>query len=163
MNNRVLVLSVLLVLGCGLSSLYAQKTNVTTGGTATGNGGSITYSVGQIVCTNSTDPGGASIAAGVQQPYEISVLSGIEKIIDVYPDLSVYPNPTADYLILSINGAVKTGYCARLYDSHGRLISKKEVTANKTKINMQGLGSAGYLLKLTKDNKQIKVFRIIKK
>ena len=151
------------MLGCGVSTLYAQDSKLATGGTASGNGGTVSYSVGQIVYTRSIGTNGVSVLAGVQQPYEISVMTGVEKNLNNSIGLSVYPNPTADYLVLSFDGVVKTQYCARLYDTHGRLIRKKKIADNKTKIAMKDLGSASYFLKVTQDNKQVKTFRIIKK
>lgn len=53
--------------------LSAQSSVVPTGGTASGNGGTVTYTVGQIAAQNNSD-GTTSISEGVQQPYEIQTI-----------------------------------------------------------------------------------------
>ena len=93
--------SALLVFGLGLTGLQAQESINATGGIASGSGGSMSYSVGQIVYTTNTGTNG-SVAQGVQQPYEISAVIGIEEFNGINLYVSVYPNPTSDYLTLSI-------------------------------------------------------------
>ena len=71
---------------------FAQSDIVPMGGTATGNGGTVTYTIGQIA-VQSYGEGSTSISEGVQQPYEIQTIG-----IDNYPGITlnamVYPNPT---------------------------------------------------------------------
>ena len=87
-----------LLLGIGLTA-KAQQANPAAGGDATGSGGSVAYSVGQIVYTTHTGTTG-SVAQGVQQPYEISVVLGIENsLIDL--DINAYPNPTTQKQIIN--------------------------------------------------------------
>ena len=65
-----------------LGTAVAQNAVVPVGGTASGNGGTVTYTVGQIAVQTNSD-GTASISEGVQQPYEISVVG-----VDEYPSMS---------------------------------------------------------------------------
>jgi hypothetical protein len=37
-------------------------------------------------------------AQGVQQPYEISVVTAIEKALDILLEMVVYPNPATDFV-----------------------------------------------------------------
>lgn len=66
------------------------------GGTATGNGGTVTYTIGQIA-VQSYGEGCIRIFEGAQQPYEIQTIG-----IDNYPSITlnamVYPNPTTSNL-----------------------------------------------------------------
>ncbi|MGC8754863.1 MAG: hypothetical protein ACP5QJ_07625, partial [Thermosulfidibacteraceae bacterium] len=78
MRHKKLKLSAVLLLGLGLTGLQAQESVNATGGNASGNGGTVAYSVGQVVYTTNTGTNG-SVAQGVQQPFEISVVSGIEE------------------------------------------------------------------------------------
>ena len=55
----------------------AQESVNAYGGDAKGSGGTVAYSVGQIVYTTHTGATG-SVAQGVQQAYEISVVTGIK-------------------------------------------------------------------------------------
>lgn len=69
-NNKKTV--ALLLLGFGITTAQAQQATTATGGNASGSGGPVAYSVGQVVYTTNTSSNG-SVAQGVQQPYEISI------------------------------------------------------------------------------------------
>ena len=53
--------------------IYSQETIPTSGGEATGSGGSSSYSVGQMVYTTNTS--GGTVTQGVQQSIELFTLS----------------------------------------------------------------------------------------
>ncbi len=161
MRHKKIKLCAVLLLGLGLTRLQAQEAIPASGGNATGNGGSASYSVGQVVYTTNTGTNG-SAAQGVQQPYEISVVTGIEVAKDINLFFSVYPNPATDFLTLKIEGTVETKYIASLYNINGKLILAKKVGDNETTIPMGNLMPATYFLKVTEGDKEIKTFKIIK-
>ena len=70
----------LLIPLCTLLSapIFAQKNTVASGSVAIGAGGTVSYSIGQTDFIAATG-GGGRITQGVQQPYEIFVVTGIEK------------------------------------------------------------------------------------
>lgn len=78
--------------------LLSQNAIPATGGNASGSGGSVSYSVGQVTYLINTGTSG-SVAQGVQQPYEISVVTGIEEASGIELEFSVYPNPASDFAI----------------------------------------------------------------
>ncbi|HPB24672.1 MAG TPA: T9SS type A sorting domain-containing protein [Bacteroidales bacterium] len=139
----------------------AQQATVTAGGNASGTGGSASYSVGQIVYTTNTGANG-SVAQGVQQPFEISVVTGIKQAEDINLICSAYPNPATEVLILSVENYNNEKLFYQLYDVYGNLLESKIVTNSKTPISLESLAPELYFLKLTDDNKEIKVFKIIK-
>jgi hypothetical protein len=61
---------ILFVTGIGITCLQAQEAIPASGGNGSGNGGSVSYSIGQVVDATYTGLSG-SVAQGVQQPYEI--------------------------------------------------------------------------------------------
>ena len=72
---RKFLLSVTIVLfTTGLTVATAQESVSASGGEASGSGGSVSYSVGQLFYRIHTGTTG-SVAEGVQQPYEISVIT----------------------------------------------------------------------------------------
>ena len=71
--------------------MQAQNTIPAIGGTATGSGGSVSYTIGQIVFNIFSGSDG-TIAQGVQQPYEISIIK--ENSENTSFEITVYPNPT---------------------------------------------------------------------
>ncbi|PHR71933.1 MAG: hypothetical protein COA67_05610 [Lutibacter sp.] len=142
----------------GLGGLHAQESPIATGGEATGTGGTASYSVGQVVYTTATGTNG-SVAQGVQQPYEISTTLGINET-SINLEMSVYPNPTTDYLTLKVE---KTGGLTfQLYDLQGKVITNKKVNSATTTVAMENLPTATYFLNVVKNNQIIKTFKIIK-
>ena len=156
---KKLVLSILIVI-VGVP-LIAQEAIPAAGGDATGSGGSVSYSVGQMVYTTNTGTNG-SVAEGVQQPYEISVVVGIEQAKDINLICTAYPNPTTDLLILEVEGAANEKFLFQLFDIMGKLLVSNKIIDNKTTISMANLAPAIYFLKVTDHQKVVKTFKIIK-
>jgi hypothetical protein len=142
----------------GLGGLHAQESPTAAGGEATGTGGTVSYSVGQVVYTTNTGTNG-SVAQGVQQPYEISTTLGINET-SINLEMSIYPNPTTNYLTLKVEDNSNLSY--QLYDLQGKVIENKKVNANYTTITMEGLPTATYFLKVTNNKQAVKTFKIIK-
>lgn len=141
--------------------VFGQESINSAGGESIGSSGSVSYSIGQIVySTNSTTTG--SEAQGVQQPYEISMLD-IEEFDDLNLSAFIYPNPTEDYLILDLKGFDVSTLNYQLFDMTGRVIQSDGIKTEQTKISMQGLPSATYLIKVNDGNKHKRTFRVIKK
>jgi len=163
MKHKKIKLSVILLLGLGLTGLYAQETIPATGGNTSGSGGSVSYSVGQIAYKTYIGVN-ASIAEGVQQPFEISVVTGIKEDKGINLSVSAYPNPTIDYLTLEVD--VLTMFnnqkiLYQLYDMNGKLLQNKRITDKQTSIIMSNLLPATYFVKVIQGNKEVKTFKII--
>ena len=158
MKHKKTIVSVSFLLLGIIGGLYAQESPTAAGGEATGTGGTSSYSVGQVVYTTATGTNG-SLAQGVQQPYEISVTIGIKET-SINLELSVYPNPTTDYLTLKVDDFETLNF--QLIDLQGKIIANKKVTNATTIIKMEELAKALYFLNVTKNNKVVKSFKIIK-
>ena len=161
MKHKRLKIRTILLLGLGLTGLNAQESINATGSNASGAGGSVTYSVGQVVYTTSTGTNG-SIVHGVQQPFEISVVSGFEEVKGINLSISAYPNPTTDYLTLRINEFDPSNLSCQLYDMQGKLLQSEKITGNQTRIVMSDFVPAIYFVKVMKGDKEVKTFKIIK-
>lgn len=158
MKHKKVKLSVLL-LGLGLTA-QAQQAITTTGGNASSSGGSISYSVGQIVYKANSGSSG-SVAQGVQQPYEISILLGIEDN-SINLKLTAYPNPTSNFLTLNASNAKLSTLNFELYDISGKLIESRKIISTSETISMENLPNATYFLKVNNNNNEVKIFKIIK-
>ena len=101
------------------------------------------------------------MAEGVQQPYEISVVTGFE-YGDINIICSVYPNPVIDFLTLDVEFSELGNLYYQLYDINGKQLVSKKPTSNRTYIEMAKLAPATYFLKVTDHQKVVKVFKIIK-
>lgn len=161
MKHKRLKLSAVLLLGLGLTGLQAQTSVNATGTNASGSGGTVSYSVGQVVYTTNTGASG-SVAQGVQQPFEISVVTGLEEAKGINLSVTAYPNPTTDYLTLSISEFEISNLTYQLYDISGKLLQSEKITGNQTNIVMSNLVPANYFVKVIAGNQLIKEFKIIK-
>jgi len=141
--------------------IQAQTTVPGSGGNATGSGGSVSYTVGQVVYTIAEGSNGSAVQ-GVQQPFEISVVTGIEEAKDISLEIVVYPNPATDFVKLQIKNYEVENLRFQLYDINGSLLQDNKVEGNETSIVMSNYMSATYFLKVTDNNKVIKTFKIIK-
>jgi hypothetical protein len=151
----------LLLLGLVITTVQAQQGITVTGGSASGSGGTAAYSVGQVFYTTSTGTGG-SVAQGMQQAYEIATILGLEER-QISLNMVAYPNPTTDYLTLSIGNTELSSLRFQLYDGTGKLIESKKITSTSETIEMGSLASALYFLKVVNNNKEVKTFKIFKK
>jgi len=88
---------VLLVL-FSASSAMAQQGIVSGGGEGSGTGGSVSATCGQVFYSSTQ-----GVSQGLQQPYEIFVVSSIESAQHISLSVKAYPNPTTDYLILAFD------------------------------------------------------------
>jgi hypothetical protein len=140
--------------------MYSQENIPASGGEATGSGGSSSYSVGQLVYTTNT--GSGTVTQGVQQSVELFTLSNPE-LTTVNLTAVTYPNPTSDYMVLTISDANLTDLSYVLYDIHGRTVSLGQATQSNTQIDMQSLATGTYVLKVNQNNQELKTFKIIKK
>ena len=143
--------------------LQAQHTITTSGGEASGEGGTVSYTIGQVSYGTHTGTAG-SVAEGIQQPYEISVVIGIEES-GINLNMAAYPNPVTDHLILKISDdtSYERRLTATLYDMKGSLIKQQIVVNNETTIDMADQKAGIYFLKISGENqKEIKTFKIIK-
>ncbi|MCD4833850.1 MAG: T9SS type A sorting domain-containing protein [Bacteroidales bacterium] len=161
MKNK-LKLSLVILLFLGLNNIQAQETIPTTGGEASGGGGSASYTVGQVFYTVNVGTNGNSIAQGVQQPYEISVVTGIYEAKDINLSVSAYPNPTTNYLTVKVENYETENLTLQLYDMQGKLLQSEKITGNQTSIVMSNFVPATYFVKIIQGNKEVKVFKIIK-
>ena len=157
MQHKKTIMSIAFLL-LGLGGLNAQESPTAAGGEATGTSGTTSYSIGQVVYTTNTGSNG-NVAQGVQQPYEISTTVGINETT-INLEMSVYPNPTTNYLTLKTEDNTNLSY--QLYDIQGKVIEAKKVNSNATNISLEGKPTATYFLSVMKENKPVKTFKIVK-
>ena len=161
MRHKRSKLIAVLLLGLGITGIQAQNVIPASGGNASGSGGSASYTIGQMVYTTHTGTNG-SVAQGVQQPFEISVVSAIEEAKGITLECAVYPNPATDILTLKVENVDLSTLTFQLYDMQGKLLESKKVEGRLTNIGMSNLAPANYFLKVTEGNKELRTFKIVK-
>lgn len=141
--------------------IAAQKAVLATGSNATGSNGSVSYSVGQIDYYNKGS--NSQIMEGVQQAYEITTLSTSETLTADKKDILLYPNPFKDFVFLDFTTNDYKNSEYQLFDSSGKLLKEEKIKESKSEFNFSELPSAMYIIRVNKDGKNIKTFKIIKK
>ncbi len=147
--------------GFSMSISSAQEVIPASGGNAEGSGGSVSYSIGQMFYMTHEGTTG-SVSEGVQQPYEISAITGIEEAEGIALVVSAFPNPVTDFLILRVDQYNLENLNFHLFDINGRMVKNGKVIGHETIIDMGNLSRTTYLLRLLDNEKEIKTFRIIK-
>ena len=112
------------IIVCLLSLAFnanAQESTNSSGGTFLNSDGNVSFSVGQTVYTTYHGENG-SIEQGVQQPYKISTITGL-KNETIKLEFEVFPNPTNDYLKLTVNNNEFRSLNFQLIDINGNLIN----------------------------------------
>jgi hypothetical protein len=167
-KRRIKYLGVLALLtfAFSLCTVYAQTSINTTGGSVSGSGGSVSYSVGQVVYTTNTETSG-SVAQGVQHAYEIFEITEdpvpfheIRKGINL--SVVAYPNPTTDYLQLTVASENMKELSYQLYDMKGTLLQNEKITGNQARIVMSHFVPANYVVRVVQGSKDVKTFKVIK-
>jgi hypothetical protein len=153
-------LSIILVM-LAYSTIQAQNGIVTTGGNAANQNGSASYSVGQVEYTTITGSSGTA-TQGVQQPYEFYIITEIKGYEHITLDMSVYPNPVKDHLVLTMKGSAAGDFSYELFDQMGKCLQKGEISSEETNISMQSYARSTYCLRVFNNKKEVKIFKIIK-
>jgi opacity protein-like surface antigen len=166
MRNVTQKVMVALLFSMGITAMQAQTSINATGGNASGSGGSVNYSVGQVAYQTNTGTSG-SVTEGVQQPFEISVVTGIDGTEGINLSVTTYPNPVIDNLTLSIEGDNKTSYdlsrmSFQLLDMRGNLLLKENISVKQTTLDMGNFVPATYFLKVFRGEREVKTFKIIR-
>lgn len=159
MNRKRIVSCILFLSLIGLNQIFAQENINSTGGKATGVNGTVTYTVGQTVFNTSSSASG-TVLEGVQQPYEIFTITGIE-LIRINLHLKVFPNPTTNILNLIVENLDKE-LSYQLFNIDGKMLKYEKIDYKETQIEMWGLEPASYFLRVIERDQIVKSFKIIK-
>jgi hypothetical protein len=147
------------IFGLQIGLVAAQESTSSSGGDAVGNGGTLSFTVGQIVYTTNTGSNGNS-AQGVQHAYEIFTVGTPESILDRV--FAIYPNPTTDGVTLTVSNWQSQDLKYLVFDLSGKLLFSGEIAESKTHISLHNYPSAPYLIHIVDEAKRIKTFRIAK-
>ena len=152
---------VLFLLVLGLIG-QAQESIPASGGNALGSGGSASYTISQVAYSTQIGSNG-SVSQGAQQPFEISVTLGLIEAKGITLRCTVYPNPTSKSVTLNIENYDIENLSYLIFDLNGRSISNNKISSNETFISMENLAATTYFIKIMDLNKELKIFKIIKK
>lgn len=139
--------------------LYPQQV-VTTGGDHHQNSsGSISYTIGEIAIE--TYSGTTNILSqGFHQTHLIAI--AIKELKDLKFEITVFPNPTKDFVLLKIPIENIIGLQYKIYDIHGKLLQNKILKENETEISFANFSPSTYFIKVSDGSKVLKTFKIVK-
>lgn len=141
-----------------------METIIASGNNASGSSGTVSYSIGQVFYTYMGLESSYSITQGVQQLEKDKNL-GIPEVDKPTTEIYVFPNPTTDYVNVSLKGTelenLDRSY--KLYDIQGRLLKQNTISQTETQVSLSNLSSSIYILVVYVDNKVLKSFKILKK
>ncbi len=146
--------------GLNLTAVHAQEAATVAGGDASGSGGTASYSVGQVLYSSNAS-GTGSVAEGVQQAFEISIVTSLNETKGMDLQLAVYPNPASEQLTLTTaKDGANLSY--ELFDIKGKLLAADRINNRQVFISMSLYPAATYFVKVSEGSKVVKTFKITK-
>lgn len=158
--NKILLMKFLTLFIVPFGLIKAQTAVLTTGTTASGAIGSVSYSVGQVAYSQKGS--NQQIMEGVQQAYEITSLEVDDESI-LEKKILLYPNPVSDILNVDFGKENYHNSNYVLFDSQGKLLKTGKFSQQNTELNMAELPTSVYIIQIFQEKKNIKTFKIIKK
>lgn len=76
--------------------------------------------------------------------------------------LSVYPNPTSDYLTVDANGLKSENLTFRIADVSGKLLDERPLTDKKSRIDIRNLQTGMYMISIFHNNSTVRTLKVIK-
>ena len=143
------------------NGLWAQEAITPSGKTISSTTGSVSYTIGQSFYHSLSGTNGF-VNEGVQQPFEILVITDIGSDQSTGIELTVYPNPTSDLLTLEVPDYKISGWRFQLSDGYGSMIEKGEIQTGETKFDLSSRPKGIYLLSVFHDDQNQKTYKIIK-
>jgi len=145
--------------------LFAQEATSSAGGNISGKGGSVSYTLGQVSYT-SISLSDIIFGEGVQQAFDKTsgiIIPGETSSSDLTIDCVVFPNPTTNYVTLTVKNSNYNDLKYLLYDSSKKLITQNDIQTANTIVSLVDLPTGTYLLTVMNPKKNIlRIFKIIK-
>lgn len=139
---------ILILLGL-MGITQAQTLGRSVIGSAGGDGGGLTFTVGETVIETATG-NNVSLTQGFQQPDTV-FLVGNDPLLGVF-DLKLYPNPTKEQLFLEASLQQATPLVLVVVDARGRAVLPKHhlpaQVAFQTSLDVRTLAEGSYFLQI---------------
>lgn len=154
MRPRKVIFIIFFLLAIGWTGLMAQSAVVVSGGNISGDGGSASYTVGQIAFVF-IEGDSVNISPGIQVE-----VSKVKLFLSL--SCSLFPNPANESITLKIEDFSRQNLRYFLSDQTGKLILSGYITEAETIVPLYNLAAATYFLTVTNERNQVKTFKIIK-
>lgn len=130
------------------------------GENASGEGGSSSYSVGQVFVQRSENDS-VYLMEGIQQPLEINTYVLFEAIGEIAL-VDIFPNPFIGEVYLKMTSLGIGSADCRIYDVRGNLHSEQKVFEGINTLNLSGYAQGEYLVEISLLERKIFIGKVIK-
>ena len=144
------------------SSICFSQTNTlqvigSAGNTATNSNTQLSWTIGEPI-TNTATNTNSILTQGFNQ--SVLVITAIDD--NQNSNITISPNPTADFVIISINVNDLQNAQYLLHDINGKLVLQNKITDKQTKLSFIELANSTYFVDVVTKNQKTKTFKIIK-
>jgi hypothetical protein len=159
MKKQLLTLAAFALLGTLKAQSVMPQVVSSSGGSGQNAQGSLDWTIGETVTTTVTD-GTSTLTQGFQQP--TLLIATAQKENNLTGSLLVYPNPTADFVMVKFDANKEQQVSFKIFDVAGKLVHEGIATTANPKIPFQGLASGQYSVSLISANLKSQNISIIK-
>ena len=138
------------------SLVKSQEVISTSGSTFTNGKESISWTMGEVM-VQTLHNNNLYLLQGYQQPWSEHV-TAINPVMDC--SVSVYPNPVRNYMY--IHSSEYKGLNCIIYNLEGKAVWQNTLLSDLTKVNFSQLPPSLYLIKIFREGKMIRHYKIIK-
>ena len=143
------------------AGLHAQQDVNTASGNDEGSGGTVSWSLGVVAFSTLTGSSG-SLLEGVQQPYEIYIMTGMDDEAQAQK-IALFPNPATDIITLKFSEPNLKNFNCQLYDLLGNPLKEVKISSQEVIISLGEISPSSCFLVITENEKPVKIFKIIRK
>jgi hypothetical protein len=144
----------------GYGALKAQEIITPGGDYFSNSNGSLSSTIGEPI--NETFTGSVNVITQGFQQSKLTVFS-VYETNDPGLSISAFPNPVKDYVKIIVKSEKKMSLTNDLYDNSGKLIMTRHFEGSETEISFSDLNPGIYFIKVIWKQKEVKIFKIIKK
>lgn len=159
--RNIKIVTLICSLSLYVTQMNAQETVAAAGMNHSGVNGSVSATLGQVFCSPHASVS-AFLIEGVQQPYEISVITSVHNYWIPQIDICVYPNPATDRITISVNNEGVDNLAFRLNDAKSALLDQGNITDSETPVEMLRYTTGTYYLSVFRSGVLIRSFKIVK-
>ncbi len=144
------------------SSVCFSQTNTlqvigSAGNTATNANTQLNWTIGEPITNTTTNPNNI-LTQGFNQ--SVLLITAIDEKQN--SNITISPNPTADFVTINIDENDLKNSQYLLHDINGKLILQNKITDKQTKLSFIELTKATYFVVVSTNNQKTKTFKIIK-
>ena len=156
-SNKLLLLIVIFVQI--VFSVYSQEVISSAGHYDETSGAQVSWTIGEPAIETIISEGNILTQGFQQTKMVITAVISYNENIQVF----IYPNPTDDLVNIDIFGLQFSETKVGVYTMEGKLLKQQYLITSTSVLNIHGLASGSYLLKVTDKNNPIKTFKLVKR